>query len=52
MMIAHHQSAIDMSNAYLKSGAKNEKPKTMAHKIITGQQKEIGELQNWLNKHK
>jgi uncharacterized protein (DUF305 family) len=52
MMIPHHQSAIDMSKAYIKSGAHEEKLKTMANGIISSQQKEIGELQAWLNKNK
>jgi uncharacterized protein (DUF305 family) len=52
MMIPHHQGAIDMSKAYLKSGAHEEKLKTMANKIIANQQKEIGELQAWLAKNK
>ncbi|HUC82331.1 MAG TPA: DUF305 domain-containing protein [Flavisolibacter sp.] len=52
MMIPHHQSAIDMSKAYLKSGGHEEKLKTMANKIIADQQKEIGELQAWLDKNK
>jgi len=52
MMIPHHQGAIDMSKAYIKSGAHEEKLKTMANKIIADQQKEIGELQGWLDKNK
>lgn len=52
MMIPHHQGAIDMSKAYLKTGAHEEKLKTMANKIIADQQKEIGELQAWLDKNK
>ena len=52
MMIPHHQGAIDMSQAYLKAGAHEEKLKTMANKIISDQKKEIGELQAWLNKNK
>ena len=51
MMIPHHQGAIDMSNAYLKSGAHEEKLKNMAKKIISDQQKEIEELQAWLKKN-
>lgn len=51
MMIPHHQGAIDMSKAYIKSGAHEEKLKTMANKIIADQQKEIGELQAWLSKN-
>lgn len=52
MMIPHHQSAIDMSGAYIKSGAHEEKLKTMANNIISSQQKEISELQTWLDKNK
>jgi uncharacterized protein (DUF305 family) len=52
MMIPHHQGAIDMAKAYLKSGAHEEKLKTMANKIIVDQQKEIQELQTWLAKNK
>lgn len=51
MMIPHHQGAIDMSKAYLKTGAHEEKLKTMANKIIADQQKEIGELKAWLAKN-
>jgi uncharacterized protein (DUF305 family) len=51
MMIPHHQGAIDMSNAYLKSGAHEEKLKSMAKKMISDQQKEIDELQAWLKKN-
>lgn len=52
MMIPHHQSAIDMSKAYIKSGAHEEKLKTMANNIISSQQKEIKDLQAWLDKSK
>jgi uncharacterized protein (DUF305 family) len=52
MMIPHHQGAIDMAKAYLKAGAHEQKMKTMANSIITAQQKEIQELQGWLNKQK
>lgn len=50
MMIPHHQGAIDMSHAYIKSGAHEPKMKTMANDIITTQQKEIKELQTWMSK--
>ena len=52
MMVPHHQGAIDMSRSYLKLGAHEEKLKTMANKIIADQEKEIRELQAWLNKNK
>jgi uncharacterized protein (DUF305 family) len=51
MMIPHHQSAIDMSKAYLVSGHE-EKIKAMANNIIISQQKEIKDLQAWLDKSK
>ncbi|HET9746724.1 MAG TPA: DUF305 domain-containing protein [Chitinophagaceae bacterium] len=51
MMIPHHQSAIDMSKAYLASGHE-EKIKAMANNIIASQQKEIKDLQAWLDKTK
>lgn len=52
MMIPHHQGAIEMSRAYLKNGAHEEKLKTMANNIISAQQKEITELKSWLESHK
>ncbi len=52
MMIHHHQGAIDMSKIYLKSGAHEEKLMAMAKKIIADQEKEIKELQAWLDKNK
>jgi uncharacterized protein (DUF305 family) len=52
MMIPHHQGGIDMARAYIKSGAHEEKLKTMANAIIADQQKEIKELQAWLAKNK
>ncbi|MEJ7625221.1 MAG: DUF305 domain-containing protein [Ferruginibacter sp.] len=52
MMIPHHQGAIDMSKAYIKSGAHEVKMKAMANNIIVSQQKEIKELQAWLDKNK
>jgi len=51
MMIPHHQGAIDMAKAYLKTGAHEAKLKTMANNIISAQQKEIKQLQDWLAKH-
>ena len=51
MMIPHHQGAIDMSRAYLKSGAHEEKLKTMANKLIKDQQAEIQQLKGWLSKN-
>lgn len=50
MMIPHHQSAIDMSDAIITSG-KDEEIKQMAEKINADSQKEIGELKSWLQNH-
>lgn len=50
MMIPHHQSAIDMAQAYLKAGAHEQKLKKMAENIIRTQQEEIKRLQAWLAK--
>ena len=52
MMVPHHQSAIDMSKAYIKSGPHEEGLKTMANGIIQSQQKEIATLKAWLDKNK
>lgn len=50
MMIPHHQTAIDMSKAYLKAG--HEPPlKAIANTIIASQEKEIRDLQAWLAKN-
>jgi uncharacterized protein (DUF305 family) len=47
MMIPHHQSAIDMAEAYLEHGDDPELTK-LANEIIAAQQAEIEFLQNWL----
>ncbi len=46
-MIFHHQSAIDMSQSYLKYGNDDEL-KSMATDMIAKQQEEIISLQNIL----
>jgi len=51
MMIKHHQDGIKMGEA-IKKYAKDAKLKQMAQMMITDQQKEIEELQNWLAQHK
>ena len=50
MMIQHHQHAIDMSKEYLKT-AHEPTIKTIAQNIISSQQKEIQELNDWKGKH-
>ncbi len=47
MMIPHHQSALDMAQAYLKEGA-DPQIIDMAKMIIEAQRKEIEELTVWL----
>ena len=49
-MIPHHQSAIEMSKAVLKTGD-NVEIKRMAGKIINDQEKEISELREWIGKN-
>ena len=51
MMIPHHEGAIDMSKAYLKSAPQEEQLKAMATAIISAQQKEIQQLKDWLTKN-
>ena len=51
MMKMHHQGAIDMAQAELKSG-RDPKLREMAKKIIASQQQEIKEFDAWLRQHK
>ena len=48
LMIPHHQGATEMAQAGLEHG-KIQMLKDMAQKMIDDQQKEIADLQNWLN---
>ena len=50
MMVQHHQGAIDMAKEYLKT-AHEPTMKAIAQNIITSQQKEIKDLNDWKNKH-
>jgi uncharacterized protein (DUF305 family) len=47
LMIDHHTSALEMSEDEIELG-REATPKAMARKIITDQQMEIKELQDWL----
>ena len=49
-MIPHHQSAIEMSKAVLKTGD-NAEIKRMAEKVISDQEKEIAGFKEWLAKN-
>ena len=51
LMIQHHNSAIENSEAYLMYG-NNASLKTIAIKMIDDQKKEIEELSNWLKENK
>ncbi len=50
MMIPHHQSAIEMAEAYLAEGTDPTLVK-MAKEIIDAQEKEIAVLKKWLSKN-
>lgn len=47
MMIPHHQSAIDMAEAYLEHGDDPELT-ALAKEIVSAQQREIAFLEKWL----
>jgi uncharacterized protein (DUF305 family) len=49
-MIPHHQGAIDMAKVQLAHG-KDPAIRAMAEKIIADQEKEIGQMQEWLKKN-
>jgi uncharacterized protein (DUF305 family) len=49
-MIPHHLGAIEMAQAVLKYG-RDERVKEWANQIITAQEAEISEMQNWLKQH-
>jgi len=51
MMIMHHQAAIDMSGEEIAKGT-DEQIKTMAQNIVTAQEKEIQQLQQFINNYK
>ena len=51
MMKAHHQQAIDMAQIEI-SGGKSAELKAMARKMMSAQQKEIGELDRMMKKMK
>jgi uncharacterized protein (DUF305 family) len=50
MMIPHHQGAIDMARVELQYG-KDPMLRRMARGIITAQDKEIREMQQWQSRH-
>jgi uncharacterized protein (DUF305 family) len=51
-MIPHHQSGVEMAQAYLKNGASDPQLRSMAEQIILDQKKEIAQMQDWIRKNK
>lgn len=49
-MRMHHQMGVDMAKKYLKEGD-DAKLKEKAQKIVSGQNKEIAEFDQWLAEH-
>lgn len=50
-MIPHHQGAIDMSRALLRTGGDNAEAKRLAEKTISDQERDIAQLKRWLEDH-
>jgi uncharacterized protein (DUF305 family) len=50
MMTPHHQGAIDMARIYLRDG-KDPDIRAMAERIISDQEREIGEFKAWQARH-
>lgn len=46
-MIPHHQGAIDMAKE-IKDTAKHQELRTLAEEIISAQEKEIGQMRQWM----
>lgn len=49
-MIPHHQAAIDMAKVVLEYG-KDPQTRKLAEDVVREQQREIGEMQEWLKKN-
>jgi uncharacterized protein (DUF305 family) len=50
MMTPHHQGAVDMAKVELQYGTDAEMCELAQH-IVTGQEKDIAKLKDWLAKH-
>lgn len=51
MMIPHHQSAIDMAEAYLGSGDGDPTLRRLSEDVVRSQEAEIATLREWLAAH-
>ena len=51
MMVPHHQAAVDMAKLELQKG-KDPFARDLAQRIIDGQSREIGQMNDWLSQHK
>lgn len=49
-MIPHHQAAIDMAKTVLEHG-KDPEIRKLAEEVIAAQEREIKQLESWLEKH-
>jgi uncharacterized protein (DUF305 family) len=49
-MIPHHQGAVDMARIVLEYGD-DEEAKDLARRVIAAQEREIAEMQSWLEKN-
>lgn len=47
MMISHHEEAVDTAREVLERGATTPEIKTLMENIITAQEKEIADMQQW-----
>src|SRR5690606_22541935 len=49
-MIPHHEAAVEMAETLLKYG-KDRELRKMAEEIVSAQQREISQMQDWLEQH-
>lgn len=51
MMIPHHQSAVDMAEAYIESEEQDPELTELAREIVASQEAEIKTLESWLDEN-